>query len=209
MHHNTKDLTGQSFGRWTVLSYAGKSYWICRCECGKERAVFTGNLKNGKSASCGCLRDEIVSNVQSTHRLTGSPEYKVWAGIKRRCQNENEDSYHNYGGRGIKMCQRWADSFEAFLADVGSRPSASHSIERIENSNGYEPGNCKWATKSEQAANTRHNRLIEFNGETLHAAEWSRRTGIKRSTILFRLDHGWSIERTLTTPAKVGRNQFD
>jgi hypothetical protein len=118
-----RDLTNQRFGRWTVRVYLGGSYWLCVCDCGTEKRVFSGNLHNGKSASCGCLRDEIVSQTSRSHGLSKTPEYKTWAGIKRRCLNPNDKAYPQYGGRGITICQRWSDSFEAFRADMGEKPS--------------------------------------------------------------------------------------
>lgn len=149
------DIAGKRFGRWTALRYESGSYWICRCDCGSVKRIFSGNLKNGKSRSCGCLRDEIVSACQTTHGLTKSAEYKVWAGIKRRCLNPNDRSFREYGGRGITICRAWSEQFESFLACVGKRPSDNHSIDRIDNSRGYEPGNCRWATRSQQMKNRR------------------------------------------------------
>lgn len=208
MHHNVKSLVGQTFGRWTVIAYNGQSHWQCRCECGTERPVFTGNLKGGKSTSCGCLRDEIVSSVQTTHGLTRSAEYKVWAGIKRRCLNPRDQSYVHYGAVGVTICPQWADSFETFLADVGTRPSPQHTIDRIDNSNGYEPDNCRWATRAEQNRNKRNNRFLTFRGKTQTIAEWSRETGLHHSLIQCRLSLGWSVEAALTRPPVLGRNQF-
>lgn len=200
LHHNVKDLSGTICGRWTVLTYLGKSYWLCRCECGTERAVFTGNITDKKSLSCGCLRDEMASKKNRTHGLSKTAEYKVWAGMKRRCQNPNEKAYADYGAKGVTVCQRWHDSFEAFLEDMGKRPSPKHEIDRIENSKGYEPGNCRWATRPEQAQNKTSNRSITFRGVTRVCAEWARVLGIHRSTIEYRLDHGWTVEDALTRP---------
>lgn len=205
---NAKDLISQMFGRWTVIAYLGRSQWLCCCECGTEKSIFTGNLSGGKTKSCGCFRDDQASKKSRTHGLTKTAEYKVWAGIKRRCLNKSEKSYNDYGARGITICKRWSDSFEAFLEDVGPRPSPQHTIERIDNEKGYEPNNCRWATRDEQAVNKRNNRRITFLGVTRVLAEWARLTGIHRATIEYRLDHGWSVEHTLTTPARIGRNQF-
>jgi hypothetical protein len=208
LHWNVKDLSGRQFGRWTVLQYAGKSHWLCRCQCGTERPVFTGALSGNKSLSCGCLRDEIVSQNSATHRLTKSAEYKVWAGVKRRCLNPNDKVYQAYGGSGVTICQRWSGSFEAFLSDMGLRPTARHTIERKDNSKGYEPGNCRWATRAEQNRNKSNNRPITLGAETKTLSEWAAALGVCHETIRYRLAAGWPIERALTTPAKLGRNQF-
>ena len=206
LHPNSKDITGANIERWNVLGYLGGSMWLCRCSCGTEKRIHTANIR--RSRSCGCLRDELASARSRTHGLSKSAEYKVWAGIKRRCLNRNDPSYPDYGGSGVTVCQRWADSFEAFLEDMGCRPTPRHTIDRIKNSKGYEPGNCRWATRAEQNRNKKNNRLITFRGVTLVSAQWARRTGIDRATIEYRLDNGWSVERALTTPAVHGRNQF-
>jgi hypothetical protein len=205
LHPNVKNLVGHRFSRWLVLDYLGKSMWRCRCDCGNERLVFTGALTHKKSTSCGCLRAEIASKKSTTHGLTKSPEYKTWAGVKRRCYNENEKAYESYGAAGITMCQEWRDSFEAFLAHMGPKPSMDHTIDRIKNEKGYEPDNCRWATKAEQNRNKRNNRLLTFRGVTQTLAEWTRSTNLSHGTIQQRLDRGWSIERTLTLPASYAK----
>jgi hypothetical protein len=202
LHHNVKDLTGESFGRWKVLSYAGSSHWNCRCNCGTHRRIFTGNLSSGKTRSCGCAIPEAIAIAKTTHGLYGTPEYKVWAGIKRRCLNPNDKCFARYGGSGITICKRWSDSFDAFLSDMGKRPSDKHSIDRISNKKGYYPSNCRWATGIEQARNKTSNRLLVMNGRAQTLAEWVIETGLHHSLIQYRLHAGWSIERTLTTPAR-------
>ncbi len=117
-----------------------------------------------------------------------------------RCTNERNKFFHNYGGRGITVCDRWRDSFENFLADMGPRPSEQHSIDRIDNNGNYEPGNCRWATKKQQLHNLRRNHFMTFNGETLVMAEWARRIGATPQGIIARLNNGWSDERALGTP---------
>jgi len=201
------DLIGQTFARWTVLAYLGRSYWLCKCSCGTEKRVFSGNLVNGKTLSCGCLRDEVLTATRTTHGKTGTPEYKVWAGMKRRCQNKNEQAYARYGARGVTVCERWSNSFECFLEDMGERPSDQHSIDRIDNNKGYEPGNCRWIANPEQARNKTNNHLVTYQGITRTLAEWAQITGIGRATIEWRINSGWTTERTLTTPAVQGRNQ--
>ena len=131
------------------------------------------------------------------------PEYWVWQRMKQRCFDKNTDDFKHYGARGITVCERWM-MFENFYADMGPRPKGM-TVERADNAIGYEPGNCRWATREDQMRNTRANRMITHNGETLCEADWSLRTGISAALIQYRLEHGWSVEKTLTTtPRRVG-----
>jgi len=136
----------------------------------------------------------------TTHGMSYSSEYKVWAGMKGRCADKKQKSH---GGRGITVCERW-QSFENFYADMGPRPSDKHSIERIDNDGNYEPSNCRWATLSEQMRNTRRNRIVEFRGEKRTISEWAVITGLTHKLITWRLNNGWPAEDALTTP-NVGR----
>jgi hypothetical protein len=137
--------------------------------------------------------------MKRTHGMSGTCEYKIWKGIKKRCLNSAYVEFYNYGGRGITVCPEWVASFEAFLADVGPRPTPEHSIERRDNSRGYEPGNCVWATPAAQSRNTRRTRLLTFNGETLPMKDWAERRGIGYTTLANRLNRsGWTVEEALT-----------
>lgn len=142
-----------------------------------------------------------------THRLSKHELYSVWLGMKQRCSDPAHISYHNYGGKGIKVCARWAESFPAFLEDMGERPAKGYSIERIDSSKDYSPENCKWATRKEQNSNRNNNRLATFNGETHTLYEWSRKVGIRYETLIKRQKYGWDVEKMLTTKPVIGRNQ--
>lgn len=191
------DLADKTFGKWTVVRFIGiskrKAMWLCRCECGKESLVSGTALNCHHSEKCS-------SCARRRHGMRNRPEYCAWSSMLQRCRNRASHEFFRYGGRGIAVCQRWQDSFEAFYADMGPRPSDRHSIERKENDGDYNPGNCIWAVPTEQARNRRSNRLLTFNGETMCLAEWAERYQLRRDTLRERIRRGWSIERALTTP---------
>lgn len=139
------------------------------------------------------------------HGMTETPEYAAWCNIKTRCTNEKRKDYDHYGGRGIKMCEKWINSFMAFYEDVGPRPDKDYTLERIDNDKNYEPGNVRWATRAEQGRNQRTNHVLEFNGEILTLADWAKRFDLHRTTIFSRLKAGWSIEKALSTPPSPRR----
>jgi hypothetical protein len=189
------DITGKTFGLWFVESYAGRvnrgntnraTMWNCRCTSCQRTFVVGGKaLRTGRST--GCLECKV-----KTHGLSFKPEFVVWKTMIFRCHNPKSTEYHRYGSRGIIVCERWRESFENFIADMGERPSKGHSIDRIDNNGNYEPGNCRWATDKEQCNNRRDNRLITCDGKTKTMTAWSELTGIKIGTIWARLKSGWS-----------------
>ena len=139
--------------------------------------------------------------MYNRHGLSGTPEYDAWKSMKRRCFNPNHKQYSYYGGRGIAVCDRWLN-LENFLADMGSRPTAKHSLDRIDNNGDYSPKNCKWSTKAEQEHNKRNNRLITIGCVTLTIAQWTKEMGFSEHRINGRLNSGWSEYRAVMTPVR-------
>lgn len=210
------DLRGKQFHRLTVLHRASQNYktaavWVCRCTCGSIVEVVGLALRSGNTKSCGCLRNEKTRQRavcrNTTHGLSHLPEHEVWEVMKARCSNPSHKSYPDYGGRGITVCPEWAASFESFYNHVGPRPSDNHSIDRVDNNKGYEPGNVRWATAKQQGRNKRTNHHLTLNGETKTLAEWSEITGIKKNSLSARSRYGWSDERILTTPPRLYRKR--
>jgi hypothetical protein len=209
-----KDIRGQKFGRLLVLELAGKSKnrtynWRCRCDCGEEIIVRGDQLRDGHTQSCGCFNQEQREEPKKHgHSINGrkSKTYGALVGAKSRCYNSNNSYYPSYGGRGIKVCQRWLDEehgFENFLVDMGECPSEELSLDRINNDGNYEPENCRWATIEEQSNNKRTSHFVTYNGETKTLTQWCRILGIKRHTLDSRLRSPlWSVERAFTTPVK-------
>lgn len=204
--------SGDRFGRWVVLADThhsqdadGNYVWLCRCDCGTTRTVPAVRLRRGKSNSCGCLRRERQTKHGAAARANGADiTYRAWSAMIYRCHNESSPNYPDYGGRGIQVCERWRNSFHAFVADVGRRPSQDYSIDRFPDNNGnYEPGNCRWATHTQQQRNKRSNKLIEYAGEIHCVADWAERVGLPVRCLALRLRKGWDVGRALTTPRTI------
>jgi hypothetical protein len=208
---STPDLTDQPFDRLTVLTFAGYivypsggriAYWTCQCSCGRIKDVAAAMLTSGHTRSCGCLRAEVTSRRVRVHGKSQTAEHRVWRHMLGRCENPTDDAYARYGGRGITVCEQWHD-FSTFYADVGPRPSSTHTLDRYPNNNGnYEPGNVRWATRLEQGQNKRNNRFLTLGDSTQCVAEWARITGLDRDIIVARINNGWSDEKALTTPLR-------
>lgn len=174
--------------------------------CGRPRMVKPSVLADGKGKYCSKACHAIGKRTHGESiGYVPSSEYSVWVGIKTRCLNPNDHGYPRYGGRGITICERWRDSFEAFLADVGRRPSPGHSIDRIDVNGHYEPGNVRWATPLEQSNNKRNNRTVTFQGVTRSVPDWARELGLTYATLKQRLRSGWPVEQAFTTPARNAR----
>lgn len=199
---------GQRYGRLTVLgnsepttSPSGKRRprMACQCDCGRSLTVLTQSLRSGASQSCGCLQRETVAAARKHgHAASQQPRsgtYISWAQMRSRCNNPRVPEYRNYGGRGIKVCARW-DSFEAFLQDMGPRPEGM-TVERNDVHGDYEPSNCRWATRGEQATNTTRSRRLEVGGRVLTLSQWASETGLSAKCISSRLRRGWAVDRAV------------
>lgn len=208
-----QDLLGRDFGllhvvQWLCRTHPANHWWKCVCQCGGETIACTHDLRTGHKKSCGCLK--------RPHGQSYSPTYSSWAAAMSRCHKRSDISFPNYGGRGIKVCERFKN-FSSFLAGVGERPSKQHTIDRIDANGNYSCGecdqclangwvaNCRWATKSEQANNRRSTVFLTFNGATKSATEWAFAYGLGRSLVSTRIRKGWSVEAAITTPPKNSR----
>lgn len=206
------DIAGQRFGRLVALvveptAQPGR-FWRCACDCGAFVVSTVGRLRVGNTKSCGCLKVDaarVKGKSSATHGMFGTREYATWSAMLGRCSNPKHSAWPDYGGRGITVCTAWL-KFDNFYADMGARPSGK-SLDRVDNSGNYEPRNCRWATKKEQARNRRGNRLVEFNGTTATLAETAARVGLPVSTVRDRLNAGWPTEVALTKQSRKWRRK--
>lgn len=183
------DVTGERYGNLTALKRCGtmknrNALWLFRCDCGVEMTCALYDAKRGARFACvECAKKTRVSK-SITHSMSETDEYSTWADIKTRCGNKNNSAYNRYGGRGIKVCDRWVNSFENFVLDMGLKPSKEHSIDRIDNDKGYSPDNCRWATRQEQARNKRTTMYAEIGGVKKRVVEWIEELGVSRRKVL-------------------------
>lgn len=192
---------GMQFGRLVVLERLPGLRALCRCDCGTVKEVARSNLASGHTQSCGCLHREAMAKRLNAHGKVKTREYISWASMLWRCRNPASAAYAGYGGRGIKVCDRWRRSFTAFLEDMGERPGPGCSIDRIDNDGDYTPDNCRWATAKEQARNRRPTFWITIQGEKKSLAEWCEVYGRPYHRVWCRIRRrGWEPERALTTP---------
>lgn len=208
-------MSGMVFGRLTVISQVenkGKDVsWLCRCQCGSSIDVRGHALRTGNTSSCGCLHKEQLitrnkkaqSKGRTTHGMSQTRTFRIWADMRKRCENPRSTHYHNYGGRGITVCERWG-RFEHFLEDMREAPE-DRTLDRIDVNGNYEPGNCRWATIAQQARNKRTNRIISFNGRAMCLADWAQSLNMSICTLHTRLADGWTVEQALTIPIEKGR----
>lgn len=201
------EMQGRRFGRLTVLSrgpQANKDIkWLCRCECGTEKLVHGTALRRQMTISCGCHRKERMTKHGHASDGKRNPAYGIWSAMKDRCFNPSNPEYSAYGGRGIVVCDAWRRSFTRFLDDMGERPSRGHSIDRINNDRGYEPQNCRWATRQEQDRNRRNVRLVEYCGAMMTIREAVKSAGnvTVLATARWRIKRGWPISEAVETVA--------
>lgn len=198
-----KLAVGQRHGKWTVLELPSEKSQhpkiLCHCDCGKDKLVDARSVLLGMSKNCGCVKGKKAAERLHKHGRTDTTEHVIWLNMRYRCCKPDHKAYKWYGARGIKVCDRWLDSFENFYADMGPRPEGL-SLDRIDVNGDYEPSNCRWATAKEQARNSRWNRMVTIGGETKCIAAWMEHFGLSKSTYESRRRYGWPEEKALSTP---------
>jgi len=206
------DLTGRRFGRLVVLHDTGERkngevVWHCLCDCGNEVDVRSNSLASGYTTSCGCYQRERVAEANTVHGMAQRgkqhPMYNTWARMIQRCENPNNKPYKYYGGRGITVCEEWHNSAIFIDWALANGWQKGLTLDRIDNDGNYEPSNCHWVTRKEQARNRRSNRRITFNGKTQALAQWAEEVNVKDKILWDRINkYHWPIERALTEPVR-------
>lgn len=203
-------VIGEKYSRLTAIAQVSGPVWRFHCVCGNEIERRKYDVLSGNTKSCGCLRRDVVvkrNMTRDVHEDQWVEKHPLWhryQGMIARCTNENHPGYAHYGGRGITVCDRWLESFENFVADMGECPEGM-TLERRDNDKGYSKENCVWATRARQSRNTSRNRLIEFGGVTLPMRDMEIRLGFKKGTLQRRLDLGWSVEDACSLPVNPGK----
>ena len=190
------NLQGFQFGSLTVLqlgkSHGNGAVWLCQCKCGTQKEIRASDMVQGSVKSCGCEHTKRIAKASTTHGMTNTRTYSIWQAMRLRCNRINQD----YSCRGITYDERW-DSFENFYLDMGEVPEGM-SIDRIDVNGNYNKDNCRWATREQQANNTRANVFIEWNGKRQTRSQWERELNMKPTTLQSRLKAGWSLDRAMT-----------
>jgi hypothetical protein len=207
---NYIDMTNKRFGRLLVItrdfiSCSSGIRWICKCDCGNVKSISGMKLRSGNTRSCRCLDTEMTIARTTKHGESHkTPEYYIWKSMRQRCNTLTYKSFNYYGGRGIKVCDRW-NNYSNFIKDMGRRPTPKHQLDRINVNGNYEPNNCRWITQTENANNKRNNTMLTYCGITDTLPNWSRRLDIKQTTLRRRIfNYEWSLESAFETP--VGRS---
>jgi len=205
--HQVTNLICKKFNRLTVVSGPikgrdGRNAWKCQCICGKEKVIREYCLLSKHTQSCGCFnRERVVASIikaHLTHGKTKSSEFLCWGAMLARCYNSKHKAFKNYGGRGIKVCKEWKNSFSTFYKDMGNRPKGLE-LDRIDNSKSYSLSNCRWTTRKEQASNRRTNTFYTLQGETHTLSQWAELLGVKKCTLWRRIKRlNWPIEKALS-----------
>lgn len=207
------EMIGKQYGRYTVIGKEkrdGSIFWKCRCSCGNIRYVNGGDLRQGKTKSCGCYRNDWAKTASRKHGLSHTRVYYIWQDMRRRCNDSKEKEYQNYGGRGISVCDDWNKSFEVFYKwAVENGYTDELTIDRIDVNGNYEPSNCRFVTFKEQMNNRTDNHYLTFNSETHTISEWSEITGIQYATLKDRVNKlHWTTDDALTKPVRKITKKF-
>jgi hypothetical protein len=198
---------GMRFGMLKITGIAGKDKWRAtivntRCACGNDHSTLFKLLLRGDTKSCGCLAREMRKSLHLTHGKTGTKAYFCYRNMLNRCYYKKSKSYKDYGKRGISVCNRWRDSFENFLEDMGEPPEAM-TLERINNDIGYSKENCTWATRFDQIKNRRNSKKLTHDGKTMSVMDWAKQFGLKYRTLSARIfEYNWDIKTALTKPTR-------